>query len=231
MATVTVRVPAAPGGSRQVKKVLIKLGSEVLTVPLTSPRVEHGDLSANWVQIGRPQLQPLQRKGPGRLRTMKFETMFVADGRPVEGGLQILRRFGNAEQPLTVVYGPLENGLWRLADITMISERRQEGTDAILRADVRLMFVEYADDGYTKPASTQAAPRPPVTKAAAGAPAKTTKPATATATRTHTVVRGDTLSAIAARYYGDANRFGEIAKANQIRNPNLIKPGQKLRIP
>ena len=51
--------------------------------------------------------------------------------------------------------------------------------------------------------------------------------------RYYTVVKGDSLSKIAEREYGDANRWREIYEANRasIKNPNLIYPGQKLRIP
>jgi hypothetical protein len=48
------------------------------------------------------------------------------------------------------------------------------------------------------------------------------------------VVRnGDTLGRIAVRVYGDRNRAFEIARANadQISNPDLIHPGQVLRLP
>jgi nucleoid-associated protein YgaU len=53
------------------------------------------------------------------------------------------------------------------------------------------------------------------------------------ATRTYTVESGDSLSAIALSVYGDAGRWPEIFEANkhQLSNPNLIYPGQELRIP
>ncbi|TFF27795.1 LysM peptidoglycan-binding domain-containing protein [Jiella endophytica] len=49
----------------------------------------------------------------------------------------------------------------------------------------------------------------------------------------YTVRSGDTLSAIARRFYGDASRFTVIVEANAhiISNPNVIFPGQQLRIP
>jgi nucleoid-associated protein YgaU len=51
------------------------------------------------------------------------------------------------------------------------------------------------------------------------------------APRTYTVVSGDTLWAIAERFYGDGNRYPEIASASGISNPDLINPGQVLTIP
>lgn len=49
----------------------------------------------------------------------------------------------------------------------------------------------------------------------------------------HDVVRGDTLSAISKKYYGDANKYNAIFEANKpmLSSPDKIYPGQKLRIP
>ena len=54
-----------------------------------------------------------------------------------------------------------------------------------------------------------------------------------TAAKIYEVVAGDSLSKIAKREYGNANEWGRIFDANQdvIKNPDLINPGQKLRIP
>lgn len=50
---------------------------------------------------------------------------------------------------------------------------------------------------------------------------------------TYTVKSGDTLSAIAKREYGDANQWRRIYDANRdkIDNPDLIHPGQELKLP
>ena len=49
----------------------------------------------------------------------------------------------------------------------------------------------------------------------------------------HDVVKGDTLSAISKKYYGDPNKYNAIFEANRpmLSNPDKIYPGQKLRIP
>jgi nucleoid-associated protein YgaU len=59
-------------------------------------------------------------------------------------------------------------------------------------------------------------------------------PATpAVAARTYTVKPGDTLSKIAKEYLGNANAYMKIFEANKdkLTNPDLIKPGQVLRLP
>ena len=47
------------------------------------------------------------------------------------------------------------------------------------------------------------------------------------------VKRGDSLSKIAKKFYGDPKRYKEIFEANtpMLKDPNLIYPGQMLRIP
>ena len=49
----------------------------------------------------------------------------------------------------------------------------------------------------------------------------------------HTVERGDTLSAIAKKFYGNANKYTVIFEANKpmLSDPDKIYPGQVLRIP
>lgn len=66
-------------------------------------------------------------------------------------------------------------------------------------------------------------PVPPVATPAAGAPAQ----------RTYAVKSGDSLSKISQQFYGNANEWRKIYEANrdQIKNPDLIYPGQKFIIP
>lgn len=49
----------------------------------------------------------------------------------------------------------------------------------------------------------------------------------------HTVVSGDSLSKIAKQYYGNAMKYPVIFEANKpmLKSPDLIYPGQVLRIP
>ena len=47
------------------------------------------------------------------------------------------------------------------------------------------------------------------------------------------IVSGDTLSGIAKKYYGDAMQYPRLFDANKevIKDPDLIYPGQKIRVP
>lgn len=52
-------------------------------------------------------------------------------------------------------------------------------------------------------------------------------------TGSYTIVSGDTLWAVAKKYYGDGSKWPKIYEANKdkIKNPNLIYPKQKITIP
>lgn len=47
----------------------------------------------------------------------------------------------------------------------------------------------------------------------------------------YTVKSGDTLSQIALDFLGDANRYPQVAAENHIADPDLIFPGNRLRLP
>jgi nucleoid-associated protein YgaU len=130
-------------------------------------------------------------------------------------------------------------------------------TDTKGKKNVRLVLqddrnlVLYSGDGAAWSTKTETdAPPPPEPEASAPAPAEQPEvaapPADAVAepappaepvaepepqARTYTVESGDTLWAIAERFYGDGNRYQAIADASGIENPDLIYPGQVLTIP
>jgi LysM repeat protein len=128
-------------------------------------------------------------------------------------------------------------------------------TDTKGAKDVRLILqddrnlVLYGMDGpaWSSGTQTDEAPTPPPVAAepevvpaaveetkAAPAPAEAPAPPPPPpppAPRTYTVVSGDTLWAISERFYGDGNRYQQIADASGVSNPDLIHPGQVLTIP
>lgn len=58
-------------------------------------------------------------------------------------------------------------------------------------------------------------------------------PAPVVETEYYTIESGDTLSALAKKYYGNAMQYTKIFEANRgvISDPDKIYPGQKIRIP
>ena len=66
-----------------------------------------------------------------------------------------------------------------------------------------------------------------------GSSTASTKTESPAGSRTYTVMRRDTLSRIADLIYGDSKQWRKIFDANRdvIEDPDLIFPGQVLRIP
>ena len=89
-------------------------------------------------------------------------------------------------------------------------------------------MLEYRDFGFKSVVATSSA-KATVAKAAA-APKITKNPK---AQKTYTVKSGDTLWGIAKQFYGSGAKYTTIYNANKgkIKNPNLIYPGQVLKIP
>jgi LysM domain len=129
-------------------------------------------------------------------------------------------------------------------------------TDTKGKKDVRLVLqddrnlVLYAADGPAWSTHTETDAPPPPEAQAAPEPATESAPesdttggpvleatdeafeeATPEPARTYTVISGDTLWAIAERFYGDGNKYHVIADASGVSNPDLIYPGQVLTIP
>ena len=63
--------------------------------------------------------------------------------------------------------------------------------------------------------------------------ARSPESTTSTSGTTYVVKPGDSLSRIARAHYGDADQWRRIYEANrdQIKDPDLIHPGQSLKIP
>lgn len=114
-------------------------------------------------------------------------------------------------------------------------------TDTKGKKNVRLVLqddrnlVLYAADGPAWSTHTETDnPPPPAAEAAVETAADKpvgAEPAPEPAARTYIVVSGDTLWAIAERFYGDGSKYQVIADASGIPNPDLIHPGQVLTIP
>jgi LysM repeat protein len=120
-------------------------------------------------------------------------------------------------------------------------------TDTRGKKDVRLVLqddrnlVLYAADGPAWSTKTETdAPPPPAPEAeaepeaapeAVEEPVAEAAPEPEPAVRTYTVESGDSLWAIAERFYGDGSKYQAIADASGVPNPDLIQPGQVLTIP
>jgi nucleoid-associated protein YgaU len=104
--------------------------------------------------------------------------------------------------------------------------RRQSGRDG------KMGIFDRNDDDKNPPNS---APKADFSNVQGGSSSTAPSPAgtSGTSARSYTVVAGDSLSRIAKREYGDANAWNRIYDANRdiIKDPDLIYPGQTLKIP
>lgn len=100
-----------------------------------------------------------------------------------------------------------------------------EGTAPSLEAKTRVMqeFNTRVETDNTLNAIRVLRAEAAVTPSAVAAPEQTW----------HVVTPGDTLSGLAKRYYGKASDYMKIFEANRdvLKDPNVIKVGQRLRIP
>jgi nucleoid-associated protein YgaU len=98
-------------------------------------------------------------------------------------------------------------------------------------------FFKKGEEKPVTPAPAQKPVPPAGTSAGTNNPSTATKPPVAQPTTVqqefYTVKSGDSLSKIAKQLYGDAQQWNRIFEANkdQIKDANLIQPGQKLKIP
>lgn len=127
-------------------------------------------------------------------------------------------------QDLSSKYGKVGAAIYRKSDGKAFTNSTEFFADAGVTSFAGLKF----DNAYQPPtpgASPTLQAQPTPAPASAPAATQTAKPST------YKVVAGDTLSAISQKLLGDSKRYTEIAKANSLTNPNLIKVGQELVIP
>lgn len=97
--------------------------------------------------------------------------------------------------------------------------------------------VKKVDPNFSQDLTAQISVKPQQAKTAEPKPAPSLPPvggrAPEPAGQTYTVVKGDTLSAISKRFYGNANEYMRIFEANknQLSDPDKIQIGQVLKIP
>lgn len=222
------RIPSDARGHPKV--VILSERGVRLTVPL-APTTEIGGLARSFAQQERPFNTALLTPTTRNLRTInaKMEVVgYDAYGHidnqvSIEGVLRVLREFAaSGERVMWTNLGPSEAGWYRIVDMDITPRYRQFRTNFITQASVDIGLTEASDPD---------AQNGPVTGGARPIARTTPRPAISLPTRAYVVTRGDTLSGIALRFYGDASQYPRIATANGIRNPHLIYPGQRLTIP
>lgn len=224
MASVIATIIAGPQPKGHKHAVLRCHGTRIV-LPSTNPQVDHTGFAGDWQEVPRAGDKPLLGMAGRQLHQQKV-TVKVArkDGSPVEDILaNIINMSRDSDHVVTLAnYGYLEAGPWRMVDVTISSEMRKFGTNQITRAAVTLTLKEAEPDprptAHRRPKKKQG-------KKKSGGHASDGHPSV------YVVKSGDTLSRIAQKMYGNANLWPRIAKANHLRDPSRIEPGQRLKIP
>lgn len=176
------------------------------------------DDSNQIVEIGVPGLNaPILQYTRGNTRTLSMELLFdtYEEAQDVEEAY-VKKIYGLLEIDPDTHAPPICTFQWQNFSFTCVLERVSGTYNLFLadgtpvRATLRVTFKEYKEINTLV--------REPLTKSADHA-------------QVYTVKQSDTLSAVAAMFYGDPCQWRQIARANGISNPRLLVPGQMLRIP
>lgn len=195
---------------------------EVLVLPVTPSgyRITHGHQS---VQVDMHGTGPVNLPGEAALLDETIEGFFPAHAYPFNQPeastnpfepLETLEKWSDAGVPVRFIVSDTPVNALVLLDPITYQER--DGTGDVYYT-LRIRGYRILTACVTESEATGNAQR-----------AVETEPAHA---NTYVVQKGDSLSAIARRVYGDASLYGRLAAANAIANPNLIYPGQVLSLP
>jgi nucleoid-associated protein YgaU len=200
-------------------------GSQSFSFDFAPPIIEYGVLEQEWVQVERVGLVPLLVRKADKLDTLKFSINlgdrvdYYAD----QGGhIDALRRVAKSTARVMFRYSDHEAGLWRITACSVSSAIRDPVTSRITRGSAEVTLTRASEPApNVGPVSSPANPMPQ--------PA----PVNSTPARTYTVVAGDTLWGIAAKFYQQGERWPVIYDANRdkISNPWEIFPGMQLVVP
>ena len=187
------------------------------------PQAETAAASATQVVALRAQLAEAQRTAADRADTIDRSAQDLATARQTAAG---------AANELAVVREQLR----------LTQAQSASCANEVLELKTRLALGGGVPTAPSRPGSNSLFPSSvavtspvvslPVATPATG-PAAKPEVAPPSDVRTHVVASGDSLSSIAKRYYGNANRWNDILEANRgtLRNADTLTLGTKLRIP
>lgn len=193
-----------------------------LTLPVTPPsfEVSHG---INIETVNIHTMGDVALAGYGTLPSFKIPCLFPAQDYPFAEASAVLdpysyvRKFEAWCDSRTVlryiISGTMVNCLVLIEDI---SYGEQDGSGDVY-ATINLRKYRQLTAAQTQAGAT-------------GNLARTEETAAVTA-ESYTVVYGDTLSAIARKFYGDAALYPKLAAYNGIKNANIISVGQLIKLP
>ena len=205
----------------RLRKIVFVAGSSELVLPITPEAFEVGH-GIKIETINIHGVGDIRVAGHTTLDNINISSFFPANSYPFavaqfEEPWDLVRQFkawSYAQAVLRFIVTGTDINLPVLVEHISYGER--DGSNDVYYT-LNLAEYRYVSTGYSAGATEQA-----VTRAVTAQPA---------IPKTHTVLAGDTLSAIARKYYGESSKYTQIAAANGISNPNLIRVGAVLELP
>lgn len=205
------------------KSASIVSGSDSFTFDITDPEVDYSDLTQiDWQPVSHPNSKPWLVKAGAKLKKLTFKGKMYQGGAPLGRRASNLVYMSTLLTPVTFVYGEMETGLYRITDIGIRIVNREPGTNEVTEFDFNLELTEANDPPIPKPVPTAPAPVPPAPPTPAASPPVAPH---------YIVKKGDTLWAIATKYYHNGSAWPRIADANGIKDPRKLAIGTNLVIP
>lgn len=202
-----------------VPKMVIRASNgQTWTVPYAPKVTDMEQDGLNWVDSPRPGNTPFLRIQSVKPRRMRMEfTLGNNAGASIQSQIDGLRNIANKDVHVTISYSSNEAGAWRIIDLSYEVTRRNTA-NAPTQGKMTVTFQQVRLDSVVPgPVKATVAPAP--------------KPSSSGGARTYRVVRGDTLWALAVKYYGSGLQWRRIADANGVRDPRKLQIGTLLRIP
>lgn len=229
MATVTIARPAAkaPPAPKHPRAYIATDTGLKVALPFAPVESSIGGLADPFETLDRPGRRPLLRRSGDSLPTVSFTVVLARTDNQssVHGEITMLREIAYSGARVTVGgLSSYEAGPWRMTgcDVTILA--RAYGSNRVTRAEVAITLTTDSDVTI-RPSSkgpTTGGHKTPKPK-----PKHKPKPVN----RYYTLRRGETLSHVALKFYGDPNAWKPIATASKIRNVRSIPAGKRLTIP
>lgn len=218
-----------PRRKRHPKMKIVPEGGDPFVVPYAPRESSMDGVVPSWSTVERGGRDPLLLRAGSQLETMSFDLVF---GHPdpqdsIEEELKRLRKLAGSGNRFRVKLDATSAArLWRLTGFTQTVVSRQRGTNEPTRALCSLTFTAASD------AVVQVGPVSGGAKGGGkGGDGKGGKGKKDEIPKFYVVKKGDTLSAIAKRFYGETSFWRRIADANKIRDPRKLKVGTRLTLP
>lgn len=205
-----------------------------LVLALDPVAVTPGAGVGGWQEVTHPKRASSTEWTGTPLRTLTVDLLVDAyrAGDDVEEACRVLDVWGRVQpghdEPVVVEFswGRWTPYRWVIQDVSYGDALHDEHGNRTRQA-VTVELLEHREAVLGLRPAQRATPTP-----ARNSPGLPSSGPTPTASgRTYTVRAGDTLSRIAQRELGDAARWPELARLNNLRDPDRIQAGQTLRLP